>query len=182
MDGVSGVGRRIAVYGPTGSGKSTVATTIGHRLGLPVIELDAIHWKPDWEPTPRDEFRSAVTEWLEAHPTEWVCVGNYLSPVGDLVLSQADTVVWLRLPFRLAFWRLLLRTLRRSFKRELLWGTNRESWRRTFLSRDSILLWCITSWRPHVHHVNAMLGEADHNASVVVLRSSKQVERFLADL
>ena len=182
MGGASSVGRRIAVYGPTGSGKSTVAAAIGERLGLQLVELDAIFWQPDWQPTPQDEFRAAVLEQLDANLTGWVCAGNYFSAVGEKVLSRADTVVWLRLPFRVAFWRLLLRTARRARSKELMWGTNRESWRKAFLSKDSILLWGITSWRPHVRRVNRALDEVDHNASVIVLRSSNQVERFLAGL
>ena len=182
MGDAATLGRRIAVYGSTGSGKSTLAAIIGERLGLPVVDLDAIHWKPDWVSTPRDEFRTAVTQWLDAHPDGWVCAGNYQSAVGDLVLSEADTVLWLRLPFRVVFWRLLLRTLRRSRKRELLWGTNRESWRRSLLSRDSILLWCITNWRAHVRHVNRALDEVDHKASVLVMRSPGDVKGFLAGL
>ena len=177
------MGRRIAVYGPTGSGKSTVAAVIGERLGLPLVELDAIFWKPEWQPAPRDEFRAAALEQLDANLAGWVCASNYFGAIGEDVLSRADTVVWLRLPFRVCFWRLLRRTLRRSFRRELLWeGTNRESWRRSFLSRDSILLYGITSWRRHVRRVKRALDEIDHDADVTVLRSSKQVESFLVGL
>lgn len=176
------VGRRIAVYGPTGSGKSTLASIIGERLDLSAVDLDSIHWKPDWVSTPTDQFRSAVSDWLAAHPTDWVCAGNYQSTVGDLILSEADTVIWLRLSFRVVFWRLVLRTFRRSFKRELLWGTNRESWRRSFLSRDSILLWCISHWRAHVKSVKRALDEFDHSATVFVMRSSRDVKAFLAGL
>ena len=56
----------IAVYGPTGSGKTTVAHAIGEILDLPVIELDALFHRPNWQPTPDEEFRSMVQAALNA--------------------------------------------------------------------------------------------------------------------
>ncbi|MCL6644731.1 MAG: (d)CMP kinase, partial [Dehalococcoidia bacterium] len=54
-------GRRVAVYGPSGSGKSTLARALGERLGLPVVELDAVyHARSNWQDLSREEFRAAV--------------------------------------------------------------------------------------------------------------------------
>ncbi|HXF51759.1 MAG TPA: adenylate kinase, partial [Dehalococcoidia bacterium] len=97
--------RRIAIFGPSGSGKSTVARDLGRMLDLPVVELDALFHRPNWEPTPADEFRAIVARTLASHTDGWVCDGNY-GVVRPLVLAQADTVVWLRLPFPLVYFRL----------------------------------------------------------------------------
>ena len=78
------------------------------------------------------------------------------------------------------FWRLLLRTLHRSFTWELMWGTNRETFRKGFMSRDSILLWCITHWRAHARGVSRVLAEHAGHAEVLVLRSPRQVRVWLA--
>ena len=48
---------RIAIIGPGGAGKSTLARRLGERLGLPVIHLDAEHWRPGWVETPADEWK-----------------------------------------------------------------------------------------------------------------------------
>lgn len=172
------IGRRVAVYGPSGSGKSTVARQIGDRLGLPVIELDALFHRPNWEPTPTDEFREKVLEVLGGHNDGWVCDGNY-GMVRDIVLPNAETVIWLRLPFPLVFWRLFRRTVTRAWSRESLWGTNYESWRLSFLSKDSILLWGITHWRAHFRGIAGALRDIPHQADVIELRSKRQIERFL---
>ena len=171
----------MAIYGPTGSGKSTLGRLIGERLGLPFVELDGIFHRPGWEPTPTEEFRAAVQEELARNQDGWVVDGNYRS-VRDLILPQADTVVWLRLPFRVVFPRLVGRTFGRAWSRELLWGTNRESWRKSLFTRESILLWSITSWRPHVRRTEQALEEMGHSASVFELRSPREVEALLADL
>ncbi len=135
------------MYGPSGSGKSTVARALGERLGLPVVELDAVyHARPGWDDLSVEEFRAAVANILEAHPDGWVIEGNYLA-VRDLVLPKAETVVWLDLPFGVVYRRLAWRTVTRSLTGAELWNGNRESLRQTFCSRDSMLVWGVTAFR-----------------------------------
>lgn len=175
------IGRRIAVYGPTGSGKTTVASRIAQYLELPHIELDAIFWTPDWVEKPLEEFRAEVLAVLERHTDGWVCDGNY-SGVRDLILPLADTVVWLRPPFWVACWWLWRRTITRAWRREVIWGTNRESWRLIFFSRDSLLLYQMRYWRRHHQRVRQSLEEIPHHASVYELRSTWEIEAFLSSL
>lgn len=140
-------GRKVAVYGPSGSGKSTLARALGERFGLPVVELDAVyHARPGWDDLEVEDFRQAVRGLLARHADGWVFEGNYW-PVRDLVLAEAETAVWLDLPFALVYWRLARRTISRSFRGEELWNGNRETLRQTFLSRDSMLLWGLTAFR-----------------------------------
>lgn len=173
--------RRIAIYGPSGSGKSTFARRIGALLGLPLVELDALFHRPNWEPTPEDEFRTKVFTVLGDHRDGWVCEGNYRAVRGDL-MRMAEAIVWLRPPFRVAYWRLWKRTITRSWKNEMLWGTNYESWRQAFFSRDSILLWGISHWRAHARGVAKALAETRPDATVHVLRSARDGEDFLESL
>lgn len=173
------VGRRIAVYGPSGSGKTTFSRRLGELLGLPVIELDSIQHMPGWEERPRDDFRVVLTAKLDEYADGWVSDGNYGDKARDLVLARADTVVWLRLPFRVVYPRLVWRTLRRMVNREELWNGNRESFRMSFLSRDSILLWGISHWKAHQRHVERDLANIEHDAQVHILRSPRDVDGFL---
>ena len=172
------IGRRIVVYGPTGSGKTTMAAHLARRIGVPHIELDAIHWLPGWKEKPPEEFRADVSTLLSECTDGWVFDGNY-SKVRDLVLPLADTVVWLRPPLRVAFWRILKRTISRAWRRQVLWGTNRESWRLSFLSRDSLLLYQMNHWRRHHERTRRALEEIPHRASVLELRSVRAIEEFL---
>src|SRR5262245_49235442 len=137
--------RRVVVIGTTGSGKSTLAERLGEQRGLRVIELDALYWGRDWQGAPVDLFRHRVER--ETRDGGWIVVGNY-GQVRDLVWRPADTLVWLDLPLSLVMWRLLWRTLRRTATRKELWGTgNRESFVRSFLSRQSMLLWAMKTHR-----------------------------------
>lgn len=174
--------RRFVVYGTTGSGKTAVAGAISEQLGLPVIELDALYHLPGWQVRPVEEFRDAAELYLDEYEsTGWVCDGNY-SRLRETILPRADVVVWLRPPFRVLFWRLLCRTLRRGIRGELLWGTNRETLHKALLSRDSILLWAFTSHRRMNRGIARDLVRIEHRARVVQLRSNEDVTRFLDSL
>jgi len=167
------------VYGPSGSGKTTFSRALGERLALPVAELDALfHDKPEWQDATRDEFRAKVTAFLAAHPEGWVTDGNYHGMVGDLVLAEADTAVWLRLPFHVVYPRLARRTVKRLFTRELLWDTNRERWRDVF-GPQSMLVWGITNWRTGHRKARVALPGAAPGTRVVVLRSTGEVQEYL---
>jgi adenylate kinase family enzyme len=162
------------VIGSTGSGKTTVARALAQRLGVPHVELDALFWQPGWVETPPDEFRARVAARLDAHDS-WVVDGNYNSRLGTSVLEHADQIVWLDLPFRVTFWRLLRRTVRRLRVHELLWGDNSETFRGAFLSRDSILLFALKTYRRGRRARAQLVAGYPH----VRLRSVRDVSRYL---
>ena len=162
------------MIGSTGSGKTTVARALAQRLGVPHVELDALFWQPGWVETPPDEFRARVAARLDAHDS-WVVDGNYNSRLGTSVLEHADQIVWLDLPFRVTFWRLLRRTVRRLRVHELLWGDNSETFRGAFLSRDSILLFALKTYRRGRRARAQLVAGYPH----VRLRSVRDVSRYL---
>jgi len=130
--------KRVVVVGVTGSGKTTFASALSKRLGIPLIELDAVYWQPNWTPPDRDDFRARVVR--EIAGERWVAEGNY-SASRDIVWSAADTLVWLDFGLPLIMTRLLLRSLRRGLTGELLWGINRERLASQFLTKNSLFLW-----------------------------------------
>lgn len=115
-------GRRIVVVGTTGSGKTTTARRLAANLGYPHVELDALHWEPNWTPAPVEVFRRRVREVTRA--ACWVVDGNY-SQVRDVLWPAADTIVWLDYALPVIMGRLLRRTARRALPREELWNGNR---------------------------------------------------------
>lgn len=136
--------QRVVVVGTSGSGKTTVAAKIAETLGLKHIELDAIHWQENWTELPDDEFREQVAKAIRVDG--WVADGNY-KPVRDLLWRRADTLVWLDLSFRVVFWRVMKRTLRRVWTREELWNGNKEDLSALF-GRYAMPVWVIrTYWR-----------------------------------
>ena len=61
--GVREIGHRIQVFGNSCSGKSTLAQRIAAARSLPLVELDAINWQPNWvglNATDPAEFESRI--------------------------------------------------------------------------------------------------------------------------
>ena len=54
-------GQRVIVIGTSGSGKTTMAKRLAERLAAPHIELDGLHWGPNWTEEP-DELLRERTE------------------------------------------------------------------------------------------------------------------------
>ena len=83
---------RIVVVGTSGAGKTTMAKNIASALHLPCIELDRLHWEPNWEAlteTNPDEFVRRVSTAISADA--WVSDGNY-AVVRDLIWRRAS--IW----------------------------------------------------------------------------------------
>jgi adenylate kinase family enzyme len=171
---------RISVVGTTGSGKTTLARRIAATKNLPHIELDAIHWGPDWTPLSLEEFRRRVQ--TEVAQDQWVIDGNY-GKVRDIVLSRATHLVWLNLPFPLVFWRTLKRTARRVFTRQELWAGNRETLRGALFERDSILWWVIRTHGRRMREYRRLV-ESDQYSHLVVyeIRNSDDLKEMLLSL
>ena len=171
--------RKIHVIGPIGSGKSTTAKRLATRLGLKFIELDAIRHGPDWVDMSDVEFRSAVLAEMNSAPHGWVAAGDYFQSLGPLVLSQAEAIIWLRIPFFKTFPKLIFRTVWRSFTREELWNGNRESWRQSFFSLDSVLIEATMKARTRFALERPMLDQLIHGPTVIVLKTYRQIDRFI---
>lgn len=171
--------RRVSVAGISGSGKTTFARALAARLGVPYVELDALHHGPNWTEATADELRARVEAAITAAPDGWVIDGNYRSKLDDIVLAQADTLVWLELPLRVSIARLARRTWRRLRTREELWHGNRERLRNLVGVREGLFAWAIRSYFHHRHHVPAAAARNPH-LRFVHLRTPREVDRFLA--
>ena len=181
------LGRRIHVTGHSCAGKSTLAAQLATLLEVPCIELDALNWLPNWvglNATDPDRFDARI---IEATSGEgWILAGSYESFMERLCWSRLDTLIFLDQPR----WRLLIRVLRRSWRRwrsnELLWGTNYESfWPQLAIwNGDKSLVWWI--WTQHARkrtRFEAMCTNPKYaHIRLIRLRSAEEVDAFRQQL
>jgi len=157
-----------------------MARRLAEGLGLPHVELDALHWGPGWTLPPIEEFRQRTAEALAGEA--WTVDGNY-SRVRDIVWRRADTLVWLDYALPVVLWRVISRTVVRVARREELWSGNRESLRNSFLSRDSIILWALKTYRRRRREVPILLGQPEYShLKVVHLRSVRRARQWLEEV
>jgi adenylate kinase family enzyme len=172
--------RRVAVVGGSCTGKTTTSRELATRLGVPHIELDALHHDAGWQEAPAEVLQARVDAAIAAAPDGWVADGNYHGKLGTSVLERADTVVFLDLPYWTALRRVVWRTLSRAIARAELWNGNRETFRNTF-SRESIVWWVIKHHHEYRHKWPPRFAPLTH-LTVVRLRSAREVRDWLQSI
>ncbi|WP_427914142.1 AAA family ATPase [Ramlibacter sp. MMS24-I3-19] len=172
--------QRVVIVGMSGAGKSTLARRLAQAMGAPHVELDALFWGPGWEPHFPAEFRACVQAAVQGE--RWVVDGNY-SSVRHLVWPRATAIIWLNLSLPRVFTRVLVRTVRRAASGQVLWNGNRESWRRSFFSRESILWWVARNHAPRRRQFAALKQAAGSGPPAwIELRTPRAVDEWLSSV
>ena len=171
--------KRIVVIGTTSSGKSTLAQHLAKKIRADFIELDALHWEPNWTEAPLEVFRGRVSAATQAQA--WVVAGNY-HVVRDLVWPQAEAVIWLDYALPRIFWQLTRRTFTRWWTQELLWGVNREKlWTHFKLwSDESLYHWLFkTYWRRKREYPQLFALPENQHLKVFHFKNPKETEAWM---
>ena len=174
--------QRINVIGTSGSGKSTFARKLANRLDMLYIEMDAINWKPNWQEAAPDVFLHDLNSALTID--KWVLDGNY-SRASDLKWQRADTIIWLDYGFFSTFYQIIKRSIKRAWKQEEVWeGTgNKESFRRSFFSSDSVIHWMLISYRRNKKRYAKLMQEPPfQHIQCIRIRSPKEASIFFETL
>ncbi len=172
--------RRISVIGVSGSGKTTFAAALASRLGLPHVDMDALHWQPNWVMVDLDVFRARVA--AAAAGEAWVTDGNY-GKARDCLWPRAEAVVWLDYHWSVIAPRLLVRELRLVWTGQQIHNGNRVTLRSQFLSRDSLFLFAFNQYRRHRAQIEAALAQPEHaHLRVFRFRSLRAAREWLDGL
>lgn len=167
--------QRIAIIGPGGAGKSTLARALGDKLDLPVIHLDRLFWQPGWVEPDRDEWEALNRELVAGE--RWVIDGNYGGTM-EIRLAAADTIVFLDLPPLLCMWRTIRRRrTRRGRPRPDLPDYLDE--RQGLRDEVRFLAWIWGYRRTRRPGIEVRIARHRAGKAVHVLRSTRDIRRFL---
>ncbi|WP_236808591.1 AAA family ATPase [Amycolatopsis albispora] len=96
--------RRIAVAGPPGSGKTTLAEQISARLGVPFTQFETFFHGPDWTVLPDWRERVLAHIGRESWAIEWQG-----EEVREQLTARTQVLVWLDHPRRFTMTRVITR-------------------------------------------------------------------------
>jgi adenylate kinase family enzyme len=169
--------KRIVVVGGSCCGKTTFSKTLSQILSIQHVELDALHWEPNWKESPTEIFRERVQNALLS--SRWVVDGNY-SKVSDLIWPKADTIIWLDMPLLLILWRFVNRSFKRSFTNEELWNGNRESLKNSIFQKNSLLAWILKTHNRRRNQYLSFINRPPYpNLKFIKLKSVSEIRHFL---
>jgi adenylate kinase family enzyme len=174
--------KRLVVVGVTSSGKSTLAERLARRFDLDYIELDALHWEPNWQAAPLEVFRQRVERAIQAE--KWIVAGNY-HVVRDLIWPQAEAIIWLDYSMGRVFWQLTQRTFKRWWTQELLWGTNREPLLNhlKLWSNESLFHWLFKTYWRRKREYPMLLSQPEYCHLILIrFKNPKETEQWFKSL
>ncbi|MCO7223747.1 adenylate kinase [Pleionea sp. CnH1-48] len=170
---------RINVIGTSASGKSTFSQALAKQLDIPYIEMDALFWKPNWQHPTDEEFFAKLQQAISANT--WVLDGNY-SRTMAFKWQQVNMVIWIDYGFFRTLYQAISRTLNRCWTKKELWPEtgNKESFRKAFFNRDSILWWMLKNYYPNKKKIKKWMESDDYShIQFVRLSSPAEARAFL---
>ncbi len=168
---------RVLIVGSGGAGKSTFARLMGGITGLPVVHLDAHHWRSGWVEPSRDEWLATMRRLISGE--RWIIDGNYSGVEFQVRLERADTIVLMDLPRRVCLWRALKRPLSRTPRLDMPEGCPERFYDLEYLK---FLRWI---WRYSDNSLPRILDAiATHGDGITLhrLTSQREADEFLAGL
>lgn len=168
--------QRILIIGNAGSGKSTFAKVLADKTNIPLVHLDRLYWRGNWEHVSREEFDRLLQRELEQ--PQWIIDGNFNRTL-PYRLQYCDHVFFFDLPAIACLWGTAKRVFENYGKTRSDMGGNCPE----HFDRNKLELWhhVLTFNRQHRKAYYELLGQAAQ-AEVIVFRSRKQVNDFLRSL
>ena len=164
---------RVLIIGNAGAGKSTFAKALAEKTGLPLVHLDKLYWRGDWEHVSREEFDVLLQ--TELVKPRWIIDGNFNRTI-PLRLQHCDTVFFLDYPTRVCLWGITKRVLTN-------WGRTREDMGGNcpehFDAQKPALYRAVLRFnREHRKKHCQLLSQAE-NVNVIVFKSRRQAKKYL---
>ncbi|BFM18251.1 DNA topology modulation protein [Maricurvus nonylphenolicus] len=168
--------KKVAIFGNTGGGKSTLAKQLAEATGIPLHPLDKIKYLPGGEEVPHTEYLTTHAELLQQE--QWIIDGFGCVPSAWERFAAADTLIYLDLPlFTHGMW-VTKRLLKGLFVNPEGWPENSPILKGT-LNSYRVLWLCHSKLTPRYRQ---FVTEAEISKQVHHLRSPDAIRAFLDDI
>lgn len=167
--------KKVAIFGNTGGGKSTLAKELAKITNLPLITIDKVMYKPGGEQIPHAEFLTVHSDLISR--SEWIIDGYGCVPSAWERFAVADTLIYVDLPLYVHYFWVTKRFLKGIFVNPEGWPERSPIFRSTMTSYRVAWL-CHRKLTPRYRK---FVSESTDKKSVFHLTSSHAVEEFLTD-
>ncbi len=168
--------KKVAVFGKPGNGKSTLSKQLAAVTGIKLYAVDSILYQPDGQETDRASYEAAHERILASD--EWIIEGFApLNALGSFNrrLEEADTLIYIELPYFVTYWLVTKRLLKSVFKKPEGWPEGSSVLQGT-LQSYRVLRLCPKFWNDDfLQRIEALSG----NKSLHVIRSVSELNRFV---
>lgn len=168
--------RRVAVFGNTGGGKSTLARQLAEATSLPLYSLDTIKYRSGGSEIPHEEYLRIHTDLLDR--TEWIIDGFGCVASAWERFSAADTLIYIDLPLLTHYRWVTKRLFKGLFVNPEGWPENSPIWSST-LNSYRVLWRCHRRLTPRYRQ---LVADSADSKRVYHLKSPDAMRVFLYDI
>ncbi len=164
--------QKVAVFGNTGGGKSTLSKRLSQITGLPLYILDKIQYQPGGIEVTQEDFKQIHQKILLTD--RWIIDGFGCMETLWLRLNEADTLVFIDLPLYVHFWWVTKRFITGRFQPPEGWPENSPILKSS-LTSYRVLWLCHKYLTPKYREY---IKQAQSSKSVYHIRSTEQISQF----
>ena len=164
--------RKVAVFGNSGGGKSTLSQNLAKITGLPLIALDLIQYKPGGAEISHEDYLAAHERILQQE--QWIVDGFGSIDTVWQRLDSADTLIYLDMSPLRHYWWVTKRFIQGLLIPPKNWPKDSPLFKSTLNSYYTVWL-CHQKLTPKYR---AYIEQAKETRQVYHLRSPKDITKF----
>ncbi|RMF21057.1 MAG: adenylate kinase [Cyanobacteria bacterium J083] len=168
--------KKVAVFGNTGGGKSTLSKKLAEITGLPLYILDKVQYEAGGKKVAYQDYRQAHERILASE--QWIIEGFGCLETLWTRLDAADTLVYIDLPLPRHFIWVSKRLIKGLWQNPAGWPENSPIIKGT-LNSYSVLMACHSKLTPKYRDY---VKQHERTKEVYHLKSVKSMAQFLAGL
>jgi adenylate kinase family enzyme len=168
--------KKVAVFGNTGGGKSTLSRRLSEITGLPLHILDKIQYQPGGIQVSPKDFKRIHQQILATD--QWVIDGFGCMETLWQRLDAADSLVYIDLPLYVHFWWVTKRLITGRFKPPAGWPEKSPILKSSLTSYRTLWL-CHKRLTPRYRQY---VEQAHSTKQVYHLRSPQQISQFFKSI
>lgn len=165
--------KKVAIFGNTGGGKSTLAKALAEITDLPLVIIDKIMYQPGGKINPHEQYLSTHSELIKKD--EWIVDGFGCVPSAWERFAAADTLIYIDLPLMTHFAWVTKRFVKGCFFNPEGWP-ERSPILKSTINSYGVLWLCHSKLTPRYRK---LVVESAEEKQVIHLKSPRAIKHYI---